>query len=566
MTSELISDAPIINNFTDEMYCWILDPNSSPQTNRFLLSNLIQEQRLTYAVNVGSANAIELVLKSPLTSYVEGLVLYFKTPDVNTGAVTVKSDALAAIDVVNRDGTPLAAGVLPAGSLNIVQYDGANFQLMSSTVASAWVASLTTGDVSAIQNTVISDITAQTGTKTFTGLDWTIDVTGRTSTGEVNFLNFKKTDTGTTSVFKVDIDGNLTIAADTDASTVLGRARINSRGSDIAYFSHFDQSGLNDYSIRQTAGGQTSVNSSAGQVLLFQIGGVNAWSIDSTGALVGVAGKEVSVEGKIFANDRIALGLTTGDVASPLEGEFWYNFTTHKYRGNQGGGAIDIVGGGSSVGANNEIQTSDGSGAFVASKLFFDEATGNMTLGDSGLAGTSRTFTTAGSETSVGMDFVNKGATGSYTFTTASAGLFSFTIGSTTSEVAATLSVLANKNVPNSITLQNIGTGGTKLSINTTNSVGDPSLEFGAPSNFYSFGIDNSVGDVFKIQHNSSASTPSTAGTILMQFSGTGIGFYNTTPIAQPIHIADATDAASAITQLNLLLAKDAALGLQASS
>ena len=51
---------------------------------------------------------------------------------------------------------------------------------------------------------------------------------------------------------------------------------------------------------------------------------------------------------------------------------------------------------------------------------------------------------------------------------------------------------------------------------------------------------------------------------------GTGtlqkIGFWNVTPIVQPAHIADATDAASAISQLNLLLAQIATLGLQASS
>jgi len=44
------------------------------------------------------------------------------------------------------------------------------------------------------------------------------------------------------------------------------------------------------------------------------------------------------------------------------------------------------------------------------------------------------------------------------------------------------------------------------------------------------------------------------------------IGFYDATPVSKPSHIADATDAATAISQLNLLLADMAALGLQASS
>jgi len=69
------------------------------------------------------------------------------------------------------------------------------------------ILSLTTIDVSAIQNTFTSDITAQTGTKTFTLLDSDITTAGRTSTGEVNYINFKK---DTVEKFKVDIDGNTT--------------------------------------------------------------------------------------------------------------------------------------------------------------------------------------------------------------------------------------------------------------------------------------------------------------------------------------------------------------------
>lgn len=50
---------------------------------------------------------------------------------------------------------------------------------------------------------------------------------------------------------------------------------------------------------------------------------------------------------------------------------------------------------------------------------------------------------------------------------------------------------------------------------------------------------------------------------------GTGVtqllAFWDATPVVQPGHIADATDAASAISQLNLLLADMAELGLQAA-
>lgn len=50
---------------------------------------------------------------------------------------------------------------------------------------------------------------------------------------------------------------------------------------------------------------------------------------------------------------------------------------------------------------------------------------------------------------------------------------------------------------------------------------------------------------------------------------GTGatqkLGFWNSTPVVQPTAVADATDAASVITQLNALLAKLRTLGLIAT-
>jgi hypothetical protein len=48
------------------------------------------------------------------------------------------------------------------------------------------------------------------------------------------------------------------------------------------------------------------------------------------------------------------------------------------------------------------------------------------------------------------------------------------------------------------------------------------------------------------------------------RFTG-NVGFYTATPVAQPAAVADATDAASVITQLNLALARLRTLGLIAT-
>lgn len=76
---------------------------------------------------------------------------------------------------------------------------------------------------------------------------------------------------------------------------------------------------------------------------------------------------------------------------------------------NISAGALIVTGGGSSVGANNEVQTSNGAGGFVASNLFFDETTGFMELGDSGLAGATRSISAIGSAANIGLIIQSKG-------------------------------------------------------------------------------------------------------------------------------------------------------------
>jgi len=56
-----------------------------------------------------------------------------------------------------------------------------------------------------------------------------------------------------------------------------------------------------------------------------------------------------------------------------------------------------------------------------------------------------------------------------------------------------------------------------------------------------------------------------TTGTKIGTATTQKLGFYNATPVAQPAAVADATDAASVITQLNLLLARMRTLGLIAT-
>lgn len=104
------------------------------------------------------------------------------------------------------------------------------------------------------------------------------------------------------------------------------------------------------------------------------------------------------------------VGAHTADPSSPVNGDILYNSTTNQLRARINGSWVSLGagGGGSSSGANNEVQTSDGAGGFVASKLFFDETTGNMILGDSGLAGSQRSYTAVGSAGDISLKFMSK--------------------------------------------------------------------------------------------------------------------------------------------------------------
>lgn len=77
--------------------------------------------------------------------------------------------------------------------------------------------------------------------------------------------------------------GGLTVNADIDTTTILGRARIDSRLTDFAYLAHFDQTSTSSYALRMSSTGQTALASSTGQSLFFSIGPFSLFSMQVSG-------------------------------------------------------------------------------------------------------------------------------------------------------------------------------------------------------------------------------------------------------------------------------------------
>jgi hypothetical protein len=70
---------------------------------------------------------------------------------------------------------------------------------------------------------------------------------------------------------------------------------------------------------------------------------------------------------------------------------------------------------------------------------------------------------------------------------------------------------------------------------------------------------------VLQIADAGNITVGTTTGTKIGTATTQKLGFYNATPVVQPTAVADATDAATVITQLNDLLAKLRTLGIIAT-
>lgn len=106
-----------------------------------------------------------------------------------------------------------------------------------------------------------------------------ISITGAvisSSTGAISFADENLSTTGT-----------LTVASDTDATTILGRAKIFSADSDVAFFSHFDHASTTNYALNQDSTGNTFVNAPTGKVVEIRINDVTEYQFSATAADLG---------------------------------------------------------------------------------------------------------------------------------------------------------------------------------------------------------------------------------------------------------------------------------------
>lgn len=88
-----------------------------------LVEDAIQDGSLSFGEDVGSADAYVVELDPTLLAYVDGMVVRWRAGDANTGASTLEIDGLGAVDLVDENGDPLAAGAIRAGAIVTTVYD-----------------------------------------------------------------------------------------------------------------------------------------------------------------------------------------------------------------------------------------------------------------------------------------------------------------------------------------------------------------------------------------------------------------------------------------------------------
>jgi len=92
----------------------------------------VQNSDNTFDVDTGAADAYDITLSPAITAYAKGQLFSFEAINANlTTTPTVDVNGVGAQTIINRDGSALSPGDIPANSLSIIQYDGTNFRLLT---------------------------------------------------------------------------------------------------------------------------------------------------------------------------------------------------------------------------------------------------------------------------------------------------------------------------------------------------------------------------------------------------------------------------------------------------
>lgn len=90
-----------------------------------------QDSDQIYAADSGSTNALAITLSPVPLTYIAGMTVYVKVANTNSGATTINVNSLGTKTIKKYGAYDLESRDLVAGKIEVLQYDGTNFQLVS---------------------------------------------------------------------------------------------------------------------------------------------------------------------------------------------------------------------------------------------------------------------------------------------------------------------------------------------------------------------------------------------------------------------------------------------------
>lgn len=128
----------------------------------------------------------------------------------------------------------------------------------------------------------------------------TLDVVGLTGTNTLGVLTPSNNPGAAAKILASDSGGgltlqSLTVASDTDATTILGRAKLFSVATDSMMLAHFDHATATNYAFRQTSNGLTLINAPSGQTIYHRINNADIMTMTAGGLTI--SGGNLSITG-----------------------------------------------------------------------------------------------------------------------------------------------------------------------------------------------------------------------------------------------------------------------------
>lgn len=112
---------------------WFTAPSKSLEDFNEYMADYIRNPG--YAADSGAADAYVVTLNPIATAYAAGMGVRFKAANANTGACTINVNGLGAKPIKMDNGTDPPAGMIAAGAVVTVVYDGTNFQVVTTGLA-----------------------------------------------------------------------------------------------------------------------------------------------------------------------------------------------------------------------------------------------------------------------------------------------------------------------------------------------------------------------------------------------------------------------------------------------